>query len=155
MKLKNQLKVKGEVEIICRNAKTGKVKWIEKTNNMVVTLGKNAIADSLRGNETGNRGIITYCALGGDDTAPALTDTALGDEIGRKQISVRSSAGNVATFQTFFTTSEVVGTLKEAGLFGDTATGTADSGILYARTAIDRTKSANDTLSLTWNIVIG
>lgn len=149
------IKIKGDVEIVCRDAKTGRVKWIERTHNMFVTTGKNNVAAALAGSVVANKGKVTYCALGGGTTAPALDDTALEDEIGRKLVSVRSSALNVATFQTFFTTSEVIGTLREAGLFGDTATATADSGVLFCRTAINRTKSASDTLTLTWTITIG
>lgn len=149
------IKFKGEVEIVCRDAKTGKIKWIEKTHNMFVTAGKNNIASALAGSAVANKGKITYCAMGTGSTAPALSDTKLQTEIGRKLVSVRSSSGNVATFQTFFTTSEVVGTLREAGLFGDDATATTDSGALFCRTAINRTKSSSDTLTLTWAITIG
>lgn len=123
--------------------------------NMVVTAGKNSIADGLRGTTENSKGIITYCAVGTGTTAPALADVQLQTELGRKLISVRSVSGNVATFQTFFTTSEVVGTLKEAGLFGDAATATANSGTLFCRVAINRTKSSNDTLTLSWTVTIG
>lgn len=156
MKLNEQaIKIKGEVEIVCRDAKTGKIKWIERTHNMFVTAGKNNLAAALAGSAVANKGKVTYCALGGGTTAPALSDTKLETEIGRKLVSVRSAALNVATFQTFFTTSECVGTLREAGLFGDDATATADSGVLFCRTAINRTKSSSDTLTLTWTVTIG
>lgn len=144
----------GKVHVSIRNVITGEVTE-GMFNNMFVTAGKNSLADALRGTTTNNKGIITYCAVGTNTTAPALGNTTLGTELARKLISVRSVSGNVATFQTFFTTSEAVGTLKEAGLFGDDASDTANSGTLFCRVAIDRIKSSNDTLTLSWAVTIG
>lgn len=154
MKQKDGLKIKGEGWWELRNVKTGKVRRGRFTN-MFVTLGKNSLADSLRGTTANNKGIITYCAMGTNTVAPALSDTQLGAEVGRKLISLREVNGKSAVFTTFFTTSEVVGTLREAGLFGDDASMTANSGTLFARAAINRTKSANDTLTIQWTVTIG
>lgn len=150
------INLKGEVVLEFENVKTGKVRrYVYK--NMVVTRAKTAIAQRLSGNA--DAGEITYCALGTGSTAPALADTQLQTELVRKLISVRSVSSNIASFQTFFTTSEGNGTLREAGLFGDaigvTASGTANSGQLYCRTEINRTKSSADTLTLTWSLTIG
>ncbi len=124
-------------------------------DNMFVTAGKNALAASISGTTSDNKGIITYCALGTSSVAPALSDTGLLAEVGRKLVSVRSFSGNVATFQTFFTPSEGNGTLREAGLYGDDASGSAGTGTLFCRAAINRTKTSSDTLSLSWSITIG
>jgi hypothetical protein len=107
------------------------------------------------GTTENSKGVITYCALGTGTDAPAVGNTQLQTEIVRKLISVRSASGNVATFQTFFNTSEGNDTLKEAGLFGDNASGAADSGTLFARTAIDRVKNDTQTLTLYWTVTIG
>lgn len=128
---------------------------VQRVKNLITDAAKTSMASALRGVTSNSQGIITYCALGTDGTAPADADTTLGSELDRKLVSVRSSASNVATFQTYFTTSEAVGTLLEAGLFGDSATDTADTGTLFAHTAINRTKTANDTLTLYWDITIG
>jgi hypothetical protein len=122
-------------------------------DNMFVTAGKNSVASRLI--ETASKGMITYCGLGTGITAPAAGDIELQTEIYRKLISVRSVSGNIATFQTYFTTAEANGTLKEAGLFGDDATDTANSGTLFCRTAINRTKTSSDTLTLSWAVTIG
>lgn len=145
---------KGKVLLTMQNVITGKVTQ-GLFDNMVVTRGKNAIAAGLSGVTANNKGIITYCALGTGTTAPALADTNLETELARKQISVPSVAANVATFTTFFTTSEAVGTLREAGLFGDDASTTPGSGTLFCRVAINRVKSSNDTLTLQWSVTIG
>jgi len=144
----------GKVLIEIRDAKTGSLKYSKTADNMFVTAGKNSLADALRGTTANNKGEITYCALGTNSTAPALGNTALGTELFRKLVSVRTVSGNIATFQTFFTTSEGNGTLREAGLFGDDASGTADSGTLFCHVAINRTKTSNDTLSLSWTVQI-
>jgi len=146
---------KGTCSLVLRNAKTGKIKAIDIIKNTFVTVGKNAIAAALMGTTSNNKGIITYCAVGTSVVAPALADIALTTEIFRKLVSVRSVSANVATFQTFFTTGEGNGTLREAGLFGDDATSTVDSGTLFSKLAINRVKSASDTLTLSWAITIG
>jgi hypothetical protein len=149
------IKMRGQIEIIIRDAKTGKIKSVDHIKNMVVTLAKEAMAGGLI-QETG-RGYITVCALGTGTNAPALGNTGLQTEIGRKLVSVRSRTNNQAIFETFFTTAEANGVLREAGLFGDN---TADasipgSGILFCRAAINRTKTSNDTLTLRWTVIIG
>ncbi|MFA5768369.1 MAG: hypothetical protein WC871_02375 [Bacteroidales bacterium] len=152
--VKNELYIpQGRVEVILRDGKTGAIKAVDEYKNMVVTAGKNSIADRLRG--TDSKGVITYCAVGTGGTAPTEDDTELENELGRKLVSVRSVDGNDATFETFFTTSEVNGSLTEAGLFGDAASATADSGTLFCRVQISRTKTSNDTLSLVWTVTIG
>ena len=145
---------KGKVLLTMQNMITGKITE-GLFDNMVVTRGKNAIAAGLSGVTANNKGIITYCALGTSAVAPALADTNLVAEIARKQVSVPSVAANVATFTTFFTTSEAVGTLREAGLFGDDASTIPGSGTLFCRVAINRVKSSNDTLTLQWSVTIG
>ncbi len=143
----------GRVLITIYNVITGKFDS-DLVKNMFVTAGKNALADAMQGTTSNNKGIITYCALGTSSTAPALSQTGLIAEIGRKAISVRSVSGNVATFQTFFTTAEGNGTLREAGLYGDDATASAGTGTLFCRTNINRTKTSSDTLTLTWAVTI-
>lgn len=145
---------RGKVLIEIQNVVTGKIER-GLTDNMVVDTGKYAIADALIGTILNNRGIISYCALGTSSVAPAAGNTQLLAEIERKLISVRSVENNVATFQTFFTTAEAIGVLREAGLFGDAASDTANSGTLFCRTAINRTKTGNDTLTLYWSVYIG
>lgn len=149
------IKPKGACALILRDGKTGKIKSVDLIDNTFVTVGKNSIAAALTGTTDNNQGIITYCAVGTSVLAPTLADTGLTTEIFRKQISVRSVSGNVATFQTFFTISEGNGTLREAGLFGDSASSTANSGTLFSKLAINRTKTASDTLTMSWDITIG
>lgn len=154
--MKDQLPVPvGQIVMVLRDGVTGRIKERSQFKNMFVTAGKESLASALIGNTANNQGIITYCALGTGTTAPALTDTDLQTELARKLISVRTVSGKVATFQTFFTTSEGNGTLREAGLFGDDASTIPGSGTLFCRAAINRTKSSADTLTLSWAVTIG
>ncbi len=146
--------VKGQLTMTFRNVKTGKVrKYVYK--NMFVNYGKYAIAQRMAGQEAGD---VTYCAVGTGTTAPAKTDTALQTELTRKLISVRAYLNEVFTATTYFTTGEANGVLKEAALFGNgvgrTASATPGSGQIFTRVAINRTKSANDTLTLEWAVTI-
>ena len=145
--------IRGDVELTLRDAKTGKIKSVDRVKNVFVTTGKDSIASRLIGTDA--KAIITYCGVGTSAVAPVAGNTELTTEIFRKLISVRSVSGNIATFTTFFTTSEANGALKEAGLFGDDASATADSGTLFCHTAINRTKTTGDTLSIVWNVTIG
>lgn len=144
--------------MILRDAKTGKIKADDTYRNMVLTLAKNAIADHLRGTTANNRGTVTYIAVGTGSTAPVAGDTKLQAELFRKLLSVReisASGDNIAEFTVFFTTSEANGSLSEAGLFGDNASATTDSGILYCRTLINRVKTISDTLTMVWTVTVG
>jgi hypothetical protein len=155
MRIKDDTRAKGTCTITIRDAKTGKIKSQDVIKNTFCTVGKNSMASALSGTTANDQGIITYCALGTSAVAPARADIKLGTEIFRKLVSVRSASGNVATFQTYFTTAEGNGTLREAGLFGDLATATTDSGTLFSKLAISRTKTSGDTLTLSWTITIG
>lgn len=140
------------VKLVFENVKTRK-KEVIRVHNSECTAGKNSLASRLAGAEKGQ---VTYFAVGVGDTsggnAPDVSDTALNDELIRKQISVRSSVGNVAYFRVFFNTSEANGTLTEIGLFGDDASATPDSGTLFARAGIDKTKTDAETLTIDWSL---
>lgn len=152
------IKIKGELIVTIQDAKTGKIKDKTHYKNLVVNTGLISIAQALRGATASNKGIITYLALGDDNTAPDPTDTTLTNETIRKLISERSnlvSNEKIAVFRTFFNTSEANDTHYEAGLFGDDASGTPDSGTLFCHTAIDKTKTSADTMTFEWRVTIG
>lgn len=139
-----------------RDAVTGKITKQIKAHNLAVDAGLISLAARLSGVDTpaNKKGTITYCALGTGETAPAASDTDLVTEIFRKQVSVRSSTLKVARFRTFFNTDEANGSLKELGLFGDDATVTADSGTLFCRLLINKTKTSSETLTLDWEVAL-
>lgn len=149
------LKVTGKCEVILRDAKTGRIKSRKVFKNLVVDTGMASIAAALAGNVSNNNGQITYCAVGLGSASPSAGDTQLQTELYRKQVSVRSNTGKSAIFQTFFNRNEANGSLEEAGLFGGLASNVANSGTLFCRLNMNRTKSASDTLTLRWTVTVG
>lgn len=120
--------------------------------NLTTNVGLNNIARRLAGDTT-YTGIINYTALGDDNTAPALGNTSLGNEVYRKAVSSQSFSGQTANIETFFTATETSGTYEEYGNFID-GTGTADSGLLFNRFTQSVTKSATETLNVRSEITL-
>jgi len=142
----DSIKITGKVIMTMRDVNTGEVEVVEY-KNLIPTVGREAIArrlinEGLKSNES----IITYGAVGTDTTAPALSDTTLGNEIFRKQIASTERVNNTIYIRTFLTTIEGNGDLREFGLFGEDATGTTDSGTLFEKVSINRTKTSSKTL---------
>lgn len=150
------LRIKINVIGTFRDAKTGRITGRFAKHNLAVNTGLYSIAARLSGVDTpaNKKGTITYCALGTDGTAEAANQTTLIAELFRKQVSVRSVTNNVARFRTFFSTDEANDTLLEAGLFGDSASATADSGTLFCRLVINRVKTSAETLTLDWEVSV-
>mgnify|MGYP000924038468 CR=1 FL=1 len=144
------MKMRANVKITTEDVRTG-VCTVDELHNTSCLAGMESLANRLIGANTGE---VKYFAVGTGVTAPSEADTKLETEIERKQISVRGALGTVAHFRVFFNTSEANGVLKEIGLFGDTATITADSGVLFARALINKTKTSNETLTIDWSLSI-
>jgi len=153
---KENIKLSFNVVGTFRDAKTGEITDRFAGHNLAVDTGLASMAARLAGTDipANTKGTITYCAVGTDGTAAAAGQTALVSELYRKQVSVRSSSGGVATFRTFFNTSEANDTLLECGLFGDDASATTDSGTLFCRLVINKTKTSAETLTLDWEVNI-
>ena len=148
--MRDFLFLKGKVRCILEDVNTGE-KIVKEYNNLVTNAGKVAIARRLANiGLYANESAITYGATGTDTTAPLVTDTVLGTELARKAVASSSyNAGTrEGTIRTFFTTAESNGALKEFGMFGEEATGAADSGTLINHAAIDITKDVTKTLTI-------
>jgi hypothetical protein len=154
----------GVVRVTLRNVVTG-VERTHEYHNLFVTSGKAAIARRLIGDtdKDPNTGKITYCAVGRGTTAPAATNVKLQTESARKSVSsVTRVADNVCRIRGFFSTTEGGDDgggpgnvhLYETGLFGEDASGTADSGTLFNRVNIDVDKTDADTLTIEFLITI-
>jgi hypothetical protein len=155
MKLNTNLKIEGKVRLTFKDEVTGKITIVEN-HNLFVNTGLYSIISRLAGTDipANTKGAITYCAVGTGTNAPAAANTKLQTEIKRKQIADRSPVNGSVTYRTYFNTSEAVGALKEIGLFGDAATGTADSGTLFCRAAIDKAKTDTESLTVDWVVSI-
>lgn len=125
------LKMYGRWKLTARNRLTGEIITLQGTN-LRVTAGKVLLCQMLideAGYDTG----LTYCAIGTNNTAPAVGDTTLGTEAARKVITSKTRSGAEITLATFFTAAESTYNIKEAGIFGhSTASGAPDSGVLFS-----------------------
>lgn len=130
--------------------KAGKIVSIKEYKNIFTTVGKYSLLDRMKGD---TKGEITYLALGDGLVAPAVGDTTLGNELFRKLITQRTRTLLVFYTSTFLMTTEGNYTYKEAGLFGDAATATTNSGTLFTRLAIDEVKTSGESLTIDYNIV--
>lgn len=115
---------------------TDKVAKVIEGENLIMAVGKAQIGDILidvAGYDNG----ITYCALGADNTAPAVGQTQLVDEGGgaamRLAITYKTRLANVITLSTFFTAAQSTLAIEEAGMFGHDADGVENSGIMFSR----------------------
>ena len=94
---------------------------------------------------------IKYLAVGTDGTALDPDDTTLGTEIFRASFdtSNKTATGEFTTTFTIFD-SEAVGSWKEIGIFcGDSATSTADTGIMLSRILYSRDKTNSEQIDFT------
>ncbi len=140
--------MKGKIRVILEDIYTGE-KDITEYDNILPTVGRVAIGRRLiKEALLQDEAVITYGAVGTGTSTPVNGDTTLQTELTRKQISSGNYISNVITIRTFFTTAEAVGSLKEFGLFGEVATGAADSGTLFQRVSIDKVKTNTKTLTI-------
>lgn len=128
----------------------GRIKREEIVRNLVVTAGKNHIADRLSTTPGGNA--MSHMAIGTGSTAAAAGDTALGAETDRNALTSMTDATNVVTFVGDWAAGDGTNAaLREAGIFNAAAAGTMLARAVYAN--IDKT--AADTLKITWTVTIG
>ena len=116
----------------------GNLKDSREVHNLVVTAGKNHIADQLSSSPGDTA--MGWMAVGTGSTAPAAGNTALGAEIDRNALTSRTDASGVVTY---------VG--DWAAIFN-----ASSAGVMLARatfTAIN--KGASDTLKITWTVTVG
>jgi len=150
MKLHDGIKLTGRVTLLVN----GEV--VAQSDNLVVTAGKHLIGDMLidvSGYDTG----ITYCAVGTGTTAAAAGDTTLETETHREAITSKFRTGLTLVLMTFFVAADINVYLHEVGLFGhSTASGTPDSGVLFARALLDYDNSGGSPTDATfiWEITI-
>ncbi len=121
-----------------------------RRRNLVVTAGKNFIADLLIAAQTAS---FTHCGVGSGTNAPAAGDVDLQTAISpRKTITDRYRSNNIAKFDTFFSSADNTGTWNEAGLFTALTGGTMLSRALISPAI---TKDSSKTVTISWQITVG
>lgn len=145
--MQDNLQVTGQVQLVLKDI-NGNIKQ-QEVCNLVVTAGKTLIASRLAGTASN---VISYLAVGTNNTAPAAGDTTLNTELFRKALSVAGGTPSTNTVQYSVTlvAGEGTGTLVEAGLFNANTAGT-----MLARTVFSAiVKGASDSLAITWTVTI-
>lgn len=122
--------------------------------NIIPTVGRAAIANALTDATPSPASLlISHMALGSGTNAPANGDTTLQTEVYRNAIASLTNSSNLAYATGFYSTTETSGTYREVGLF-IAGSGTANTGTLLSRSAINITKSATETLTIDYTITI-
>lgn len=138
--------VKGSLQIKKLNLQ-GQLVEERDVNNLVVAVGKSVIASRLVGNSLP---IFSHMAIGSSNTAATTSQTTLGTELARVSLSSTSRTNNTVSYIATFPAGTGTGTLTEAGVFNDGA-----SGNMLCRTNFNAiTKGAGDSVVITWNVTI-
>ncbi|MGH8984908.1 MAG: hypothetical protein ACRDY6_13680 [Acidimicrobiia bacterium] len=141
--------VRGEMRLVLRGPH-GKVKARRTVKNLIVTVGRNQIADQLLAAPTITK--PTHMGIGTGVTVPAAGDTALGTQIDRNALTSKTRSTNVVTMVGDWAAGDGTNAaITEAGIFNAATAGDMSSRATF--TAID--KQAADTLSITWTFTIG
>lgn len=141
----DQIKLTGQVSIQLLG-KDGNVKDSREIKNLVVTTGKQFIAARMINTPTA----MSHMALGANNIATAVGDTALSSELGRVALSSSSASGAVITYSATFPAGVATGAAVEAGIFN-----AASGGTLLCRTVFAVVnKGPDDAISITWAITI-
>lgn len=140
------LKATGELLIEVRNEQ-GHLVEKRHVPNMVVTVGKNWIVDRMLSNGSA---VMSHMAVGSGNTAPALGQTALTNQLARIPFNSINQVGNTVTFVAVYNAGVGTGSLTEAGIFN-----AATNGTMLARTTFGTlTKASGDVVTVSWTITI-
>ena len=119
---------------------------VQETNNLVVTAGKNWVADRMNDANT----VMTHMALGTGTTAAAAGNTTLVTELDRNALTSTTVSTNTIAYACTWAAGDGTGAITEAGLFD-----AASSGDMLARTVFSVVnKGASDSITITWTITI-
>lgn len=121
---------------------------VQETNNLVVTAGKNWVADRMSDANT----VMTHMAIGTGTTAAAAGDTALETELDRNVLTVSGGTvtDNTIQYACTWAAGDGTGAITEAGIL-DAATG----GDMLARTVFSVVnKGVADALTITWTVTV-
>lgn len=138
------------VRLLNKSCKTRKI----VVENIIPTAGRTAIAQHLtNASPSPSTLLVNYFGLGSGTTAPANGDTTLETEVFRNAVASRTNANNIAYITGFFASTDTSGTYREVGLFIN-GTGTANTGTLLSRVAVNITKTSVQTLTVDYTITI-
>lgn len=154
MSLINELvKATGKLNIEIKGP-DGQVKESVYIPNLVVTVGKNYIANRMKDGTSAftQESQMSHMAVGELATGAVVGDTTLADELARVALTTAGGtvAGAVVTYQATFSPGTGTGAIVEAGIFNAASAGT----MLCRTTFAVVNKGVDDTMSITWTVTI-
>ena len=119
---------------------------VQETENLVVTAGKNWVADRMNNANT----VMTHMAVGTGTNAAAAGDTTLQTENDRNALTSTTVTDNAVAYVATWAAGDATAAITEAGIL-DAASG----GALLARTVFSVVnKGAADSMTITWTITV-
>jgi hypothetical protein len=119
---------------------------VQETENLVVTAGKNWVADRMNNANT----VMTHMAVGTGTTAAAAGQTTLVTETDRNSLTSTTVTNNAVAYVATWAAGDATAALTEAAIL-DAASG----GDMLARTVFSVVnKGAADSMTITWTITV-
>jgi len=119
---------------------------VQETENLVVTAGKNWVADRMNDANT----VMTHMAVGTGTTVAAAGNTTLVTENDRNALTSTTVSANAVAYVATWAAGDGTAALTEAGLFD-----AASAGDMLARTVFSVVnKGAADSMTITWTITV-
>lgn len=148
MKLHSKnIKMTGDLVVCKFDEQLNLVEQIE-VNNLVVTTGKEYIAQRIASNSTD---VMSHMAIGSNNTTASLGNTQLIAQLGITPLDSVDVSGTVVTYSATFAPGVGTGNIVEAGIFNSDT-----GGIMLCRTTFPVIiKDPSTTISITWNISVG
>ena len=138
--LNDGLKLTGKLSIAIND------EVVQEVPNLVVTAGKNYVADRIKNNST----VMSHMAIGTGSTAAAAGNTALGSESARTALTSSTVSSNVIVYVDTFAAGVGTGAITEAGIFNASSGGT-----MLCRTVFSVVnKGASDAMTITWTVTV-
>ena len=138
--LNDGLKLTGKLSIAIND------EVVQEVPNLVVTAGKNYVADRIKNNST----VMSHMAIGTGSTAAAAGDTALGSQTARTALTSTTVTDNEIVYVDTFPAGTGTGAITEAGIFNASSGGT-----MLCRTVFSVVnKGANDAMTITWTVTV-
>jgi hypothetical protein len=119
---------------------------VQETENLVVTAGKNWVADRMNNANT----VMTHMAVGTGTTEALAAQTALVTETDRNTLTSTTVTNNAVAYVATWAAGDATAAITEAGIFD-----AASSGDMLARTKFDVVnKGSADSMTITWTITV-
>ena len=138
--IQDNLKMKGRLQV----SLNGEV--VRDIDNLVVTAGKNYVADRMKNNSS----VMSHMAIGSGTKAAAAGNTALGTQLGRVSLTSSTVSNAVVTYVASFAAGTGTGAVTEAGIFTASSGGT-----MLCRTVFSVVnKGSADSMTITWTVTV-